>query len=300
MNLTYVKYAVEISRYGSFGKAADNLLIAQSNLSRAIKELESEVGITIFERTATGVRSTPDGKVFLTRMKDILDRTEQLENRYKGGNNRKKRLSVCSADTRYLITAVSDIIDSLREEKADIYVNVADPPYVLRAVASSRYNIGIVRYNTGNEHYFHSLFQKESLEYEEVFEFRYNVIVSKDSPLASLQKVSDSDLKGFSEIITADQGIFNDSVHTDRIYLYDPAEHPKLLASDSSTYSMIEPVVQEKLDRYGLVQLRYDDSTMCYKDVFIYRSNYILTDMDKKFISAVKRICDSIKKRNEE
>ena len=41
MNLQYVKYALEIARTGSISKAAENLSVAQPNLSRAVKELES-------------------------------------------------------------------------------------------------------------------------------------------------------------------------------------------------------------------------------------------------------------------
>ena len=60
MNLQYVKYALEISRTGSISKAAENLSVAQPNLSRAVKELESSLGIAIFDRTRTGMTVTPE------------------------------------------------------------------------------------------------------------------------------------------------------------------------------------------------------------------------------------------------
>ena len=51
MNIQYLKYALVIAKTGSINKAAEKLLIAQPNLSRAIKELEKELGISIFERS---------------------------------------------------------------------------------------------------------------------------------------------------------------------------------------------------------------------------------------------------------
>ena len=51
MNMQYIRYALEIARTGSISKAAENLSVAQPNLSRAVKELESGLGIAIFERT---------------------------------------------------------------------------------------------------------------------------------------------------------------------------------------------------------------------------------------------------------
>ena len=58
MNLQYLRYALEISRTGSISKAAENLSVAQPNLSRAVKELEGSLGISIFERTRTGMTVT--------------------------------------------------------------------------------------------------------------------------------------------------------------------------------------------------------------------------------------------------
>lgn len=60
MNILYLKYALEVAKTGSIMKAADRLYMAQPNLSRAIKELESSLGISIFERTGRGMVPTPD------------------------------------------------------------------------------------------------------------------------------------------------------------------------------------------------------------------------------------------------
>lgn len=55
MNILHMKYAVEVARVGSLSKAAENLILAQPNLSRAVRDLEQEAGIKIFERTAKGM-----------------------------------------------------------------------------------------------------------------------------------------------------------------------------------------------------------------------------------------------------
>ena len=58
MNTQHLKYAVEVERTGSITQAADNLYMAQPNLSKAIKELEDTLGISIFRRTSKGVVPT--------------------------------------------------------------------------------------------------------------------------------------------------------------------------------------------------------------------------------------------------
>ena len=52
MNLTHLKYALEVEKTGSITKAAENLFMGQPNLSRVIKDLEDETGIRIFSRTS--------------------------------------------------------------------------------------------------------------------------------------------------------------------------------------------------------------------------------------------------------
>ncbi|HOA80402.1 MAG TPA: LysR family transcriptional regulator, partial [Defluviitaleaceae bacterium] len=55
MNLLHLRYALEVEKTRSISKAAENLLMSQPNLSRAIKELEESLGITIFKRTSKGI-----------------------------------------------------------------------------------------------------------------------------------------------------------------------------------------------------------------------------------------------------
>ena len=71
MNLTHLRYMVEVERLGSITKAAAALYMGQPNLSKAIKEMEREVGIPIFKRSAKGVVATEKGKEFLQYAKAI-------------------------------------------------------------------------------------------------------------------------------------------------------------------------------------------------------------------------------------
>ena len=62
MNIVYLKYAITVAKAGSLTKAAEELYVAQPNLSRAIKEFEKELGITIFDRNSKGIKLTADGE----------------------------------------------------------------------------------------------------------------------------------------------------------------------------------------------------------------------------------------------
>ena len=85
MNILHLKYAVEVAKLGSLSKAAEALLTAQPNISRSIKELEADLGITIFSRSAKGMMLTPEGEELISYAKSILKQIEQVELHYKNG-----------------------------------------------------------------------------------------------------------------------------------------------------------------------------------------------------------------------
>ena len=82
MNLLHLKYVVEVYQTKSFTKAAENLYMGQPNLSRAIKELEQSLGITIFRRTSRGIEITEAGEEFVHYAKKILQEVDVVEKRY--------------------------------------------------------------------------------------------------------------------------------------------------------------------------------------------------------------------------
>lgn len=64
MNLQQLKYVLAIYKEGSITKASHALFCAQPNVSSALKSLESELHIRIFDRTLNGVELTPQGEAF--------------------------------------------------------------------------------------------------------------------------------------------------------------------------------------------------------------------------------------------
>ena len=73
MNILHMKYAVEVAKAGSLNKASETLLIAVPNISRSIKELEADLGITIFDRTTKGMCLTHEGEEFIMVMEGIME-----------------------------------------------------------------------------------------------------------------------------------------------------------------------------------------------------------------------------------
>ncbi len=78
MNLTKIRYFVEVARCGSFSEAARRLYTAQPNVSKQIAQMEQELDFPLFVRSRRTVRLTPAGRLLYEQLKDLPDQLEQL------------------------------------------------------------------------------------------------------------------------------------------------------------------------------------------------------------------------------
>jgi len=78
MTLTELKYVVAVARERHFGRAADACFVSQPTLSVAIRKLEEELGVTLFERGGTEISVTPIGQAIVAQAQRILEESANL------------------------------------------------------------------------------------------------------------------------------------------------------------------------------------------------------------------------------
>ena len=79
MTLTELRYVVAVARERHFGRAAESCFVSQPTLSVGIKKLEEELGVTIFERSATEVSVTPIGDRIIEQATRVLEETNAIK-----------------------------------------------------------------------------------------------------------------------------------------------------------------------------------------------------------------------------
>ena len=301
MNILHLKYAVEVAKTRSISKAAENLYMGQPNLSRAIKELEESLGITIFRRTTKGISITPDGEEFLQYARQIVQKVDEVEQIYQNGRQKKQSFSVCVPRASYLSYAMGDFSKSMKSgSPAEFYYCETNSMNTINSVVREEFNLGIVRYQSSYEKYFSDFFKDKKLTSETIAEFTYLMIISKDHPLASKEEISLEDLADCIEVCHADPYVptvpmidVRKSELTDfvdrKIYVYERGTQFVILGNVPNTFMWVSPVPQQLLDNYNLAQIKVKGSEKPYKDVLIYRRDYRLSDFDREFILAVHR-----------
>jgi len=85
MTLTELKYIVAVARERHFGRAAEACFVSQPTLSVAIKKLEDELAVQIFERGASEVSVTPVGEQIVTQAQRVLEQTMAIREIAKQG-----------------------------------------------------------------------------------------------------------------------------------------------------------------------------------------------------------------------
>ena len=155
MKIEHLKYALEVEKTGLISKAAENLYLSQPYLSKAIRELEENIGIVIFNRTPKGVVPTKDGAEFLVYAKNIVSQIEEVENIYKQRDADSHRFDICVPMACYVSQAFIEFISEIRDSKSiDITYHETNSLVAINSVSNNENNIAIIRYQTIYEKYF--------------------------------------------------------------------------------------------------------------------------------------------------
>lgn len=296
MNLLHMKYAIAVAEVNSINKAAESLLVGAPALSRAIKELENSLGVSLFERSAKGMELTPDGEVFVQYARKALKQVDDIENLFKEGSLAKKQFSVSGPRATYISDAFarfSTRVDPTGD--TELFYRETNASRIIKNVTGEDCRLGILRYNKQFTGYYESMMAEKDLVHEVITDFRYEVIMSKNSPLSRLENITYNDLMNYTEIAHADPYVPSLSfaevkkaelpeTGRSRIYVYERASQFELLSRNLNTYMWVSPLPESTLEWMGLVQKRVEQNQRVYQDVLVYKKDYRLSELDEMFI----------------
>jgi len=146
MNLELYKTFYFIANYGSISKAADHLYITQPAVSRSIRQLEEEMGCTLFSRTHRGVKLTQEGEIlyqYIEQAFNFITTAEKKINDLKNLISGEVRIGVSDTLCKYYLVPYLKLFNTLHP---DIKIQVICPttPGIINLLKSGKIDFGII------------------------------------------------------------------------------------------------------------------------------------------------------------
>ncbi len=297
MTLQQMKYAITIADSGSMNEAAHRLFITQPSLSSTIRELEKELGLTLFLRSNRGISITRDGEEFLGYARQIIAQYGMLEERFIDKASRRTRFSV---STQHYSFAVKAFIETAKEygmEKYEFAIHETKTHTVMNHVRNMKSELGVLYLNDFNREALMKIFREYGLEFYPLFDCSVCVYMWKKHPLAKKRSISIEQLQPYP-CLSFEQGDYNAFYFAEE--MLSTYDYSKVIKADDratllnlmvglNAFTLCSGIITEDLNGsdYIAVPLKGDHRmTIGY----IKKARVELTDPGRNYIEQLKMI----------
>ena len=269
MTLKQLRYAVVVADTGNITEAAGKLFIAQPSLTAAIRDLENEYGITIFNRSNRGIEVTPEGEEFLGYARQVLEQADLIDERYTGNISGKTRFCVSSQHYSFAVEAFVELLKEHGGNKYEFHMRETQTYDIIDDVAHLRSEIGILYLNEFNETVIRKTLRDNDLIFEPLFKAKPHVFIGNTSPLAKKKYLTLEDLKPYPRL-SYEQGSHNSFYFSEEI-LSTADSDKELIVKDRATlfnlliglngYTICSGVISKELNGPTIIAkpLKVDD-----------------------------------------
>ncbi len=301
MTLQQLKYVIAVADAGSMNQAAKELFVAQSGLSAAIRELEEELGFSVFDRTNRGISVTRQGEEFLGYARQVAEQYRLLEERFVEKQVAKQHFSV---STQHYSFAVKAFVETVREfgmEKYEFAIHETKTYDVISDVRSGKSEIGILFLDDFNSKVLNKILEESGTEFHPLFLCRTFVYLWKGHPLAGQKQIAFEQLQDYP-CLAFDQGSNNSFYFAEEV-LSTSSYRRMIRVNDRATmlnlmmglngYTLCSGIICEELNgsEYSAVPL---DSDEVMHIGYITRKKAGISSMGKKYIEELQKYGDRV------
>ncbi len=223
LTIQQLKYAVAAAEKGTMSEAAQSLFLAQPSLTKAIKDLEKELQITIFHRTNKGVLVTNEGEEFLGYARQVLQQVGLIEEKYMDGKTLKQIFSVSAQHYSFAVNAFVDVIQAFGNQSYDFTLRETQTFEIIQDVSRLKSEVGVLYLSRENENIIHKLIAENGLVFETLFTAAPHIFISFKHPLANQAQITLEDLKPYP-YLCFEQGDYNAFYFSEEILSTVPRE----------------------------------------------------------------------------
>lgn len=304
MTIQQLHYAITISETGSLNKAAEILYVAQPSLTSSIKDLENELGITIFHRSGRGVTLTNDGVEFVLSARQIYQQYESLLDRYGKNGTLKKKFGISTQHYSFAVKSFVEMVKKFNTAEYEFAIRETKTREVIEDVSTLKSEIGIIYLSDFNRAAITKLLHTKDLEFHELTACEAYVYLWREHPLASCRSIRLSQLNDYP-CLSFEQGD-NSSFYFAEEILSTNDYARTIKANDRATmlnlmiglngYTLCSGIICEELngDDFVAIPFEYDNPNSADKMVigYITKKNMLLSQMGELYIREIKDYLD--------
>lgn len=216
MTLQQLKYVVTVADKGTISEAAKELFISQPTITNAIKDLEKEMQINIFNRTNKGIIVSNTGNEFLAYARQVLEQANLLEEKFLNVKKQSPRFSVSTQHYSFAVNAFVDVIREFGGNQYDFTLRETQTYEIIEDVSRLKSEIGILYTSSKNEEVIKKFIKQNNLEFEELFVAKPHVFISSKHPLAKKDKITLEELEDYP-YLSFEQGEYNSFYFSEEI-----------------------------------------------------------------------------------
>lgn len=297
MTLQQLKYVTAIADLGSISAAAKELFVSQPSLTKSVKELEAEMGVTVFERTNKGITATKEGETFLGYARQVLEQASLLKEKYGSRSEEKKEFCISTQHYSFAVNAFVDLIKESGGRRYDFRLRETQTYEIIEDVARMKSEIGILYLNDFNEAALRKILKANDLVFTELFVAKPHVFLSEKHPLAGRETVTMEDLEPYP-YLSFEQGSHNSFYYSEEIFNAEPRSK-NIRVRDRATlfnlliglngYTVCSGIIDEKLNGKEIIAvplLKEGDMHVGY----ITHSRSSLSRLGALYIRALERL----------
>lgn len=297
MTLQQLRQVQQIAATHSLSAAARALEMAQPNLSRSLKELEKELGVPLFRRTARGMELTAAGSQFLRYAAGILTQMEELQSLY-APQPEGFRLRITVPRATYIADTFAAMLADC-PAPMNVQYREAGLTDALQDAASGESELSIIRYQDIYQPWVDTQLAQNSLQSRVLRQYRMCLLMSERHPLAGLADIPYHLLGQYPQILHGDVQLpvlepeqraraAELRVGESRIYVYDRGSQFALLRQVPGSYMWVSPLPAAELARQQLVQKPCAEAGL-NRDAAIWPAAAELSDNARRFLACVRQ-----------
>lgn len=263
MTLNQLRYAVCVAEAGSITEAAGRLFLSQPSLTSAIRELEKEIGISIFLRSSRGITPTVEGEEFLGYARQMLEQERLIREKYLGAAHGKYSFCVSTQHYSFAVEAFVELLRGYDEAEYEFHIRETQTYAILEDVARLRSEVGVLYRNPFNENVLNRAIEEHDLSFTSLFTARPHVFLSRENPLAQKSALTLDDLDPYPRL-SYEQGEHNSFYYFEELQSTLP-RRKDIVVTDRATlfnlliglngYTICSGVINQRLNGESIIAL---------------------------------------------